>query len=329
MQWVADDPDAYVHMPGCFTGAGQVRLAMDDVVLGLQEFIAKVLRRVDGLVDPRVLRLREEWHAITSSTPAEAAFCRAAGRLGLDPYDADSVPPDLALLLESALGAGGESSMVADFLDAATPETAIAGWQWVDERSSTFGLRARPRSDAGPLRSSGHATAATAGYALAHEVRERAQLESSAPLTALALAARSLGIATWSFRPCAPCPDLLPTIRAAVGWHEQDEALVVAAGSGSVNSQRFLEARSLYHAAYGCARGPRLLTTAHTWDQQASRAFAAELLAPRAALSARGSRCRDGIVDGGTVQDLAAQYQVDNLVIAHQLENAGMELATE
>jgi hypothetical protein len=226
MQWVADDPDAYVHMPGCFTGAGQVRLAMDDVVLGLQEFIAKVLRRVDGLVDPRVLRLREEWHAITSSTPAEAAFCRAAGRLGLDPYDADSVPPDLALLLESALGAGGESSMVADFLDAATPETAIAGWQWVDERSSTFGLRARPRSDAGPLRSSGHATAATAGYALAHEVRERAQLESSAPLTALALAARSLGIATWSFRPCAPCPDLLPTIRAAVGWHEQDEALV-------------------------------------------------------------------------------------------------------
>ena len=44
--------------------------------------------------------------------------------------------------------------------------------------------------------------------------------------------------------------------------------------------------RGLFHATFMCQRSARLITRTHDWDQQASRGFAAELLAPRAAVVA-------------------------------------------
>ena len=62
----------------------------------------------------------------------------------------------------------------------------------------------------------------------------------------------------------------------------------------------------------------RLVTSSHTWTQRASRAFAAELLAPAGALRQRihGDR-----VSGREVARLAEEFLVDNELIERQIEN--------
>ncbi len=87
-------------------------------------------------------------------------------------------------------------------------------------------------------------------------------------------------------------------------------------------SLRFLVARGLYHALFACAESERLVTDAYTWDQQASRAFAAELLAPQAGLTARTG----GRTDHSKVEELAKEFGASTMVIEKQLENAGVAL---
>jgi Zn-dependent peptidase ImmA (M78 family) len=65
-----------------------------------------------------------------------------------------------------------------------------------------------------------------------------------------------------------------------------------------------------------------LVTNAHTWIQQASRAFAAELLAPINALRARVPREVEARNYVTLVDELASHFEVSSRVIEHQLENA-------
>lgn len=84
-------------------------------------------------------------------------------------------------------------------------------------------------------------------------------------------------------------------------------------------------ARALCHSLYGCSKSERLITTAQTWDQQVSRAFAAELLAPRAALASLVA----GTADQARVKSLAEKFKVSERVIGHQLENARVSVLDE
>lgn len=65
-------------------------------------------------------------------------------------------------------------------------------------------------------------------------------------------------------------------------------------------------------------RTDALLTPAHTERQQSNRAFAAEFLAPSAALQQRVQRAT---LDHDDVDELATEFGVSSLVIAHQLAN--------
>jgi hypothetical protein len=60
-----------------------------------------------------------------------------------------------------------------------------------------------------------------------------------------------------------------------------------------------------------------LLTDALTWEQAATRAFSAELLAPQAALAQRVR----AEVSSDEVQKLAQEFEVSQLLIEHQIEN--------
>jgi len=63
---------------------------------------------------------------------------------------------------------------------------------------------------------------------------------------------------------------------------------------------------------------PALLTRTQSDRQQRSRAFAAEFLAPAAALQAKVPR---PVLDEEDVEELAAKFGVSPLLISHQLEN--------
>jgi hypothetical protein len=322
IDWAADDEDAYPHMPGYFVESGRVSLDRGEVQSTLWEFISGVIRRLDGESDERVGRLRQAWEAVIAADPEEEAFCRSAGRMGLDPYEIDHWEPSLVDLLESRLGSDLDQPLVADFLEAAEAETAAAVWQWVDETRASFDLRKSPML-ASHLLLNGKSPAKI-GYQLARRVRESMAGRSQGPLEEVGEAASAMGIEPIEF--VDRDHHLSPRVKATVGWRAGKQPLVAGPRPSREDNARFLQARSLYHAAWACSTGPRLLTEARTWDQQASRAFAAELLAPQAELEARFDDGEWAEDPEAVVGSLAAEYRVSKMIVWHQLENLGIRL---
>ena len=114
--------------------------------------------------------------------------------------------------------------------------------------------------------------------------------------------------------------DTSPSNRVhAVLDHGRDDVPVLAAHRpADRSSERFLLARSLFLQANSRPAERRLVTASHTWDQRASRAFAAELLAPASALR---DRIRGDTVSARQVAQYADEFGVDTLLIEGQLEN--------
>ena len=87
-----------------------------------------------------------------------------------------------------------------------------------------------------------------------------------------------------------------------------------------------MAARSVYHAFNTSDGRERLVTAAFSWDQKASRAFAAELLAPQQALADRVSAPE---ADVNIIEELSKTFQTSTVVIEKQLENFGIPLSCE
>ncbi|NNM87600.1 MAG: hypothetical protein HKL95_03680 [Phycisphaerae bacterium] len=135
--------------------------------------------------------------------------------------------------------------------------------------------------------------------------------------------AQKLGGTRFSFAERKHLPS--SKVRAVVGWASNQEAIMAGPKPPRLDSLRFLQARGLFHAACSCGRGTRLITEAHTWDQQAARAFAAELLAPRAALASEAALHPGDDV----IERLSTKYAVSALLVEHQLENANISSGAE
>jgi Zn-dependent peptidase ImmA (M78 family) len=108
--------------------------------------------------------------------------------------------------------------------------------------------------------------------------------------------------------------------RALEAVVERNGALAMSAEERDPRGGRFLFARALHHWLFvdSTAHGPRLLTRGSDWQQAASRAFAAELLAPAEALQQRLER---GQGDWDADVKLAEEFDVSPRVIVHQRDN--------
>jgi Zn-dependent peptidase ImmA (M78 family) len=154
-------------------------------------------------------------------------------------------------------------------------------------------------------------------------VRQRAELAPLEPLGSVEDAAYTVTKVPFRVQEQNHVPG--SGVRAAVGWNADREIVLAGPRSQRLDSQRFLDARCLYHALFACGRSERLVTDAYTWDQQASRAFAAEFLAPQAALTARTGVRTDRL----EVEELARDFGVSAMLIEKQLENAGVAITDE
>ena len=122
----------------------------------------------------------------------------------------------------------------------------------------------------------------------------------------------------------APCPsrtlELGPESRleAALARSAEGGAVAIVGDAGRA-ANRFAIARTifLHHFTASGRTHRRLATEAHTWEQRASRAFAAEFLAPATALS----RHLGGRASASRIDELAHRYGVSSRAIGHQIEN--------
>ena len=101
---------------------------------------------------------------------------------------------------------------------------------------------------------------------------------------------------------------------------DNDGLPAFAIRSGSDSARRFHFCRGLAEVL-AAPNSDALLTQARSDRQQWSRAFAAEFLAPAAALQAKVS---GSTLDEDGVDELASEFGVSPWLIAHQVQNHGI-----
>ncbi len=149
--WVADPDNSYLTMPGTFLYGSIAAVDVQEAEDALRSLVGTVLRWTEDSTDPRAVRLRANWQAITNADPEEVAFCRAAGRMGLDPYDISSWPSGLVDLLET-LSEENPPPIVTDFLSSAAAEDAAPLWYWVEQARHAGRLGAAAKLPPVPLK---------------------------------------------------------------------------------------------------------------------------------------------------------------------------------
>ncbi len=313
--------NALPNMPGEFVDCGFDHLRNAPTEDVLAEFVSEILRRADGLGDRRVDELKENWRAIRGADAEEAKFCVVAGRLGVDPYDPSQMRAELAGFIETALG-DPERPLARDLTEAAEADSVLEQWAWVQKTTAACKLGPIPKPPPIPAGVQDQSPSRH-GYQLATIVRRSAGLDPAMPVRSLEDVAQMISGGAFHTHDQNHVPG--QNVRAVVGWTGSNEILLAGPRPPRTESQRFLAARGLYHALFACDRSERLVTRAFTWDQQVSRAFAAELLAPRAALVERAP----GNADRSKIEELAKEFDASRILIEKQLENAGVTLVDE
>ena len=319
-RWLRDGDDTS-HPFLRFVQEGFMRLEPEDARRGLARLVETVLTRVADMHEPEVAQLRDDWRDLQQLAPDEESLCIWSARLGVNAHYEDELSDADALRLRSVIDLL-EPPLTEDLFDTAAIETINQDVEWIQE-AHTMARRARrraaprldPLSDTDATFGSNRSSAYAAGYAHARNVRQRAGIAHEA-LPDLAAFVHRFG---WADSPVvATTNEPASDLRAVVDYGKEDVAFVATPPGGTPSSDRFLLARSLFLQACTEPRTRRLATASHTWGQRASRAFAAELLAPAEALR---QRIHDHELSGREVGQLASEFAVDRELIERQVEN--------
>lgn len=286
--------------------------AREEIQNDLFELITSVLRRIsrestDG-------ELKERWSKILVSLDNndEREYCIAAGRLGIDPYDPDGL--DI-----SGFAEGLSRGVFADVCDATTPEELPDAVKWARDGEHKLGnfpalmvgqFGNLPPKEA-KVRPYAH------GYLAARAVRQNLGLEGLSPRRVID---RIFGAAV---RHDAPTLATAPHSALEGISGRANGAIRVAIPGVPSRLRRSNLCRAAY-LAWGADDGASsAVTTAITFKQQASRAFAAELLAP-------ADRLRDQAGSSGLtpsdVERIAGENICPEPTVIWQAHNNGIPL---
>jgi hypothetical protein len=306
--WHADEAPS-PHSPLRYLGQGELRLPSEFVEGALGDLVEAVLTRLrEEAVDETVLAA--EWRAIRESSREEQAFCEAAARLGLDAYDID--PHTAGLLSETAQTL--EAGLVDEFLDAVDPACIESGLRWIEEATlrisrSTDGADGRLlalRAQVGRERV-GSQTPWERGYREAWRVRQAMDLQDQELFDLEGLVAIGL----------APHEDR--GLLGLAGRSDTGSTTLLLGRRARKTVSRFAGARALWHLIFEPDRRHFLISELYGERQSVERAFAAELLAPGAALRERLGGT--GVVSSADLEEAADDLGVSPFVVWHQVHN--------
>ena len=305
-----------------FLNEGQAWIDRDEFRNCCSDLVGRVVQRLASLGVEGTF-LHEEWASIQAADHDEAMFCETAAGLGWDPYALDDAERASVIRLEEALNQDWFEEAVA-VLDAERLDAHVAAIAAVLEAGKSTSLSLDRLRSIGPPAGTGAEWLAgkpwDAGYALACRVRQELALDG-APLSTTAELARALGEDPRSLG-AVTRPRNFGAADLVNGVVTQDEngRPAFAVRSGHDNARRFQFCRGLAEVL-ASPNSDALLTQARSDRQQWSRAFAAEFLAPSAALRRRVSR---STLDEDGVDELAAEFGVSSMLIAHQVQNHGI-----
>ena len=314
---VPDPDDPASPYPIRFVADRGLRIPIDEAEVGLRNLVDAVAGRVaDRAPDSGEARsFLADWDAIRTAAGPERRLCEAAAAMGLDPYDPAEVDEGLEALLDGPL-AKVAAGLADELVRTTTPPSLALDLAWIEAAKAA--VQAGPSRGLSPIAGSppGSEPAHVAGYRAAD--RLRAALGVSDRLDDLeTIMAECCG---WDASPVVvpPRDGVASRIHGLVGFDPSGRRRLATPGlATSSASRRFLLARALFLSVSETSQDEGLLTRSTSWLQRASRAFAAELLAPADALA---RRVTEGLTDE-QVGALAEEFQVSPVLIARQVEN--------
>ena len=239
--------------------------------------------------------------------------------LGSDPYAIEDAKREQVHMLAARFG-----DTLAEAIPALNGDCAIDGWKIIEEaredarRGNTLRLeRIAPLQD----RISRHGSSARrpwqAGHELAQALREELRLDGEPIPTMEALAQALDDEAIDAATTQVPVDGGDTILVDGLVTPGEDGAPAFAFRPRGEDGRRFHFCRAIAEVLWS-PRTDALLTPARTERQQRNRAFAAEFLAPATGLR---NRVRRATMDEDDVSELATEFGVSSLVIAHQLAN--------
>lgn len=310
---VACRPCRYENPPVYFPNGAAERLERKDAERALGEFLAGVIGRLEerGVRDSG---LQQQWRLVQASRedPEEAAFCEAAGALGLDAYDMSDA--DAAFIEDSGALFDGEA--LAEFLSGlrrvSGRKAAVDSIRRLESRPRYKSrlpelerLRAAAPGDSG----AGKRKPWEAGYRSAREARRMLDAPQSERFRSVTVLARCLGAPDFESAPLAPeVSALVETVH--------DETRVHLRRFGNQTGWLFAFARAIGDAVANPPTRRSAVNSLHYASRQAcGRAFAAEFLAPiDEILSMRN--------DGLDTDAVADEFGVSAELVERQEDNA-------
>jgi len=306
-----------------FLHSGDVVLPRHDVESELRKFAQKIASRLSS---QQIIgtTLQELWKLIEETAdPEELTFCQFMGALGLSPY----VPnPRIEEILESALKAYGKG-LVMDLCLASTPEDFGPANRSAEAAYSA--IASTPDSDLGPLSNvqlppdNVVLPAWQRGESAAKRLRQKLQISDQDPRGSDQL-----------FELLKIDPERKATTGANTGENattpivvgvvqRNDQAARIALVQENERHRRFAAARGIFAAWASERQESRFLTPSVTRDQQANRAFAAEILAPDAYIRSQAKR---GRISQDRIFELASDLNIDSGVVWKHAQNKGLQV---
>ena len=304
-----------------------------DAETALSNFVQAV---VDKLADEGIPHCEAAlaWARVAASRTdaAEAAFCEAAGALGVDPY---AISEDDARFIEQAGELFTGEALIEFLAGGCRQDNHIADGQRTSftRRWSTLAwlrdLESRQRYECNlpklaelrkqfqpsPPRRPGERPWAQ-GYRMARTLGNELNLNGSRLKTPETLAKRLGG---GNFQ-CVAGTDVEPSIRAMVAQNGAEPRIHLRARNRgkflwAMQAETFALARSIGDALCLPHSGHRVVNNLHNAEQQAvGRAFAAEFLAPV-------EKVLDMAGEGLDNEEIASEFNVSPQVVQHQLDN--------
>ena len=267
--------------------------------------------------------MREDWAAVAGATEQERRLCESAGRLGIDPFDEAEFTDELEAVL-SGLIADVDAATRDDLLDAARLRSLRSDMEWLRQAETLAADAGRGGSSAVACDLNA-STAHGRGYECATALRRHLwQGNGHGPIDDLDETLVRLGWAQIPSRTLDADPE--SPLEATVTQSNKGGTVAIV-GDAGLAGNRFRLARTVFlrHFTDSGRTHRRLATEAHTWEQRASRAFAAEFLAPAAGLS----RALGGRASPSQIDRLADRYGVSSWAIRHQIDNNRLAWMTD
>lgn len=244
--------------------------------------------------------------------PAESAFCRTAGALGLSPYD---LADERATQIRELMALIDDEDARLDFSSAVLGDALAEGQRWTRQELDKFRERnALPvltkLREVCAMKLSASARPYRQGYALAQIAREYLDLDADQPIEGVAGIAKLLGEDS-GFELSTDAPGMLRAFQGVAG----NAPTFVVENEGPKNSA-FTLARGVgdflaFGSRASCVAG------IYTDRQALGRAFAAEFMAPRSAVEKMVE------VEDQSKFQIANHFGVSVAVVGLQYQNAG------